>query len=260
MTKLRGVVCVGLDKCGTSWLHQVLRLQGLEDFGVKENGMAKMPGWRESHRVMVDINHNYFKLNADLDLIEIFDDLLVILMLRDPVERARSHFNEFRKRGEAHSSIFSEENVQEVMHHSAYESIVRSLHRRFDKRLHIIFFEDIAENPLLVVKSICEKLGVDVSEDKVLTSAVNTRVVPRNRFFAAMVKFVGRLLRVIGMHRLLTAARENEVLRGMVYRQTRAGDSISLPASILVSLERAQSYYTELRTTLSSDPAFNALK
>jgi len=119
-----------------------------------------------------DISPGYVMLEAGTvrSLVERLPDLRVVLLVREPVERAWSHICMWHRNGKFDGSTLNDlaqfrEYLQEtkVMQDAACPTRVIAHWRQFGPALHFryYFFDDIAERPKQVRDAILEFLGAD---------------------------------------------------------------------------------------------------
>ncbi len=198
--------CIGVQKAGTTLLHDIL----------KQHSNIFLPEEKEAH--FFDVNEFYAKgldyflktyyksysgekvignINPNLQvefrsidrIIDSFGkDIKVILILRDPVKRAYSHYLMSKKRGyenlDFNEAIKSEDNrIKNSIAHKDYESgeiahfeknhlgyisrgiyapIIEYLFSQFDtKNIKVYIFEEFVKNKEKTIKDILEFLGVE---------------------------------------------------------------------------------------------------
>ena len=243
------LVCIGLDKCGTSWLYKSLITQNaIHDGGIKELGLY----YKSEHlpvidnQIIIDIEHNYFKSTEALNRIKNDANSLVVLMLRNPKDRAEAHFNEFLKRGDKLSDLYCDKNISEVLQHSDYQNIVNTCKDLFKDRLHIVFFDDIENDPEGTISKVCCKLGVSFVSNKDIFKRYNIRRSARNRYIGFIYKYLGQILRFAKLEKLLQFLRLNPFVVSLGYTK-KIVELPRFPEELTVTLEKSSIFYKQLK-------------
>ena len=194
-------VGLGAQKAATSWLHKCL----------EEHPEICMAKGKEVHFFSRHYNkgedwyHNWFACNEGQVHGEISTsylsskeaperikayrgDIKLIVILRDPVARSRSHIRHLRSKGKINAqtpvpNVISQ--YPEVLENSLYG---RGLSRYFDifmrSQARILFFEDIQKKPQEVIRDVYSFLGVDTSfVPKALNVKYNTSMARSSRLF-----------------------------------------------------------------------------
>lgn len=191
--RLPDFLIIGAQKCGTTWLRELLRehpdlfLPPNEvQFFNQEKNYARGVGWYADHfadaapgQLVGEKTPNYLYLPDRLDIpdgVRRLYDLLprakLIAILRDPVERAISALNHVVYRGEV-SPLHSADAllVGRKRHLARWPLIEMGMyHRQLQafldvygrEQLQVLFFEDdLKENPQSTIDAVCDFLGVE---------------------------------------------------------------------------------------------------
>lgn len=184
-------VCVGAQKAGTSTLHDIL----------KQHPQIKLPVLKETHFFSdekkfekgidfyfknyfnqkseskyigeIDPEYSYF-LNAANNIKKHFSSLKIIIIIRNPVDRAYSHYLMTKRRGlEPYSfkkAILEEEkrlnSLENKMHYSyisrgLYNNQINHYTNVFgSENVKVVLFKDLVEKTPLVVNDICNFINV----------------------------------------------------------------------------------------------------
>jgi hypothetical protein len=199
--KLPNFLIIGAQKSGTTWLAHILSqhdeifipLNEIHFFN-KENNYKKGLEWYSNHFKKANDNQkigektpNYFSITKkpirskyaehapfiNKKIVETLPNVKIIILLRNPVERAISAINHYRTHGEISPLIdvddlllgskrdLAEQNGTIDM--GLYNKHIKSYYEVFNKDqiLVQIFEDDIIQNPYLTLKNICKFLDVN---------------------------------------------------------------------------------------------------
>ena len=245
--KLPNFLIIGAQKSGTTWLAHILSqhddifipLNEIHFFN-KENNYKKGLEWYSNHfkeakgyQIIGEKTPNYFWITEkpikskyaehapfiNKKIYETLPNVKIIILLRNPVERAISAINHYRTHGEISPLINVDELLLGNKSHLAeqngtidmglYNKHLKSYYELFDKDQVIvqIFEEDLIQNPYLTLKNICKFLDVNPDfkfqnvEEKIgdysgsglyLTLGLNNSVT--RRLVRLLRKFIPRIL------------------------------------------------------------------
>lgn len=131
----------------------------------------QFPG-SESARVVGEATPNYMYSTTALDRIrDTLPDVKLIVMLRNPIDRAYSHYWHDRARGKTTGdfgdNVRRELDGDQGLHYigrGRYRTQIESILERFPPTsLHVEVFEDMVARPEDVYSSVCQFIGVDES-------------------------------------------------------------------------------------------------
>jgi len=167
-------VVVGPRKCGTTTLHSLLSqvpgiavpspLKEAHLFDLGSVAKDELPGfcgktWSEATRGFVDVATHYFSQEELWPNIKETDGVIeVVVIVRDPVERAVSHcMHQMRIKNLWHLT-FSDivDLYPEVITDSSYSVVIPNLKAFFGEgSLRLIEFKRLTSDPMAVVSSLC---------------------------------------------------------------------------------------------------------
>ena len=191
----------GFQKCASTWLHRTL--QGHPEVFLPSEHMVHFYdmhferglSWYEaffdgaaSGHIVGDATVTYARSEIAMARIARYNpDARVVMILRNPIDRAWSHYWHERKKGkiafefeewESNYDLFSDWILP-----GFYTQHIDRVESLFGKdQLLVIFHDDVASRPSEVLSSVCGFLGVDVKHlPAVGNSPINKTVVGRQR-------------------------------------------------------------------------------
>jgi hypothetical protein len=208
---------IGVQKCATSWLHEVLSAHD-EVFTSDPKEIDFFSAfydrgyeWYENHFVdghsvaaRGETSPSYFYHPSAPVRVKAYDPTLkIIVIFRDPVERAFSnHLHELRKWHFKSSERFEDglENNPCYMEQSRYAKHLRSWYDAFPKAQVLpLILEEITGNPEVAIRQVYEFLGVDIHGKVDLTrTRSNESVAFRNDGLQVTLQRGGNMLRRAG--------------------------------------------------------------
>lgn len=178
---------VGALRSGTTSLYHLLgRVPGICltdfkecDYFVEELNYNKGPDWyadlyNDHNLVCGDISPNYAS-DGWFDgvperLFKAAPNAKIFYIVREPVERTRSHYYQMWSHREdmvAPKDIFDTPLGEHMLACSQYMRQLNAYLKFFPKeQIHILRFEDLKSNPALIVKTVCDTLGVEISDEQ----------------------------------------------------------------------------------------------
>ena len=210
MFRLPNLLIVGAQKCGTTYAHQVLsRSPDIVGSTVKElnffnstncTGEAYQEQYRSNfksghQRYYMESTPHYFRLPhkageevngvtpdiaKSIDQILPHDDRKLIVILRNPVERAISATNHHIAMGRlpAVDLIDHISNTHGIVNRGFYCKILEHWRPFFGDDIHVFFYDDLLLSPVIFFKKICGFLQL---ESEFLDSAPLTKKVNSSR-------------------------------------------------------------------------------
>lgn len=225
---------VGPEKCGTSWIDKALRLVAPETLPVvtketfyfdRHYDLGK--GWHDSlFQSGVDyrgeVSPSYFSSElAPHRIYSEYPDAKIIIVLRDPYKRMESHLQHLSRRGRwTYSEGFldiPDEVWSEARNSSLYEKHVATWKKTFgEKRVLVVDYEDIQKDPVSLIKTILEHIGLEsvvdagslleLSRDKVYAARQ-----PRNQMLSRLAYRASRILQNFGLIRVAEFLRRSKL-------------------------------------------------
>lgn len=228
MNKSKGIkptfIGIGVQKCATSWLHEVLNAHSevftsdpkeIDFFSAfYDRGFE----WYENHfaagtnaTARGETSPSYFYHPAAPARIKAYDpDMKIIVIFRDPVERAFSnHLHELRKWHFTSSEHFEDglKNNPCYLEQSRYAKHLASWYEEFPAaNILPLILEEITEDSEAAIRQVYEFLGVDLAGSVDLTrTRSNESVAFRNDKLQLALQRGGKMIRRAGLGASLEA-------------------------------------------------------
>lgn len=264
---LPNFICVGPGRAGTSWLYEVLlehpdvfTARDIKETDFFNKNYFRGGPWYEAFfagcsgaRAVGEISNRYiFDEAVPRRIKEHIPDCKIIICLRNPYDRIRSTYS-FKIREGALNCGISEAlaTAPELIEENRYYTLVSRFYNEFpSEQIFLMFYDDLVERPQWLVRELFRFLGVDDNFMPVVVDRkVNQAIVPKLPGIASLTKWVARMLRSMGMYKLLTWAKRSEGLKSLLFKpydhkieaRFSAEDRARIDAAIvpeLVSLEK----------------------
>ena len=144
-----------------------------------------------------DSSVSYFdSQNAPHKIYEYDKNSKIIIILRDPIERAKSHFKMDSRLGYIYKTLdeilddeASEEYNQTIGISLYYNKVKKYIDLFGTSNVYIISFEEFKKDNKKVIKDICNFLDIPLSDHHSDNSLVNNAITPNNSFIKYFYKF-----------------------------------------------------------------------
>lgn len=253
---------LGPDKCGSTWLHDVLtthpeiHLTPAKDTYFFDREFGRGLRWYErqfsgataDHRVVGEICHDYLFSEAAADRIaEILPDAKLMICLRDPAERAFSSYLNLARHGQFDGTFEDAlDAVPELLDHGRYGLHVQRYLDRFKRdQVLVAQFDKLRADPKRFLDDVTLFLGVSrlVLTDEAAKPARGAAAA-RSRLVTKVVKRGAVVARKAGMVRVIGRVKGSTTVRSALYREL--GDAAPRPNDATVA---------SIRSTLRDDVA-----
>ncbi|QBY01795.1 hypothetical protein E2K80_14575 [Rhodophyticola sp. CCM32] len=223
---------VGPTKSGTTWIHAYLEARGdialpsgmKETFffdKVYERGVTWYQGLfpgAEDTRLRVEVAPSLFHKPVACERAqEHVPYAKIICTVRDPFDRAVSHYFHYRKRGAPQMSLREmAETYPDVIEAGLYARHAVQWEEAFGSdQVYLMSYQLLREDPEAFCRQLCEILEIDyVAPDPGLSGKqVNAAKVPRNLVAARMVQAVSSGLRRHGAHKVVNTLKHLPIKR-----------------------------------------------
>lgn len=218
------ILFVGPTKSGTTWIHAYLESRGdialpsgmKETFffdKVHERGFQWYEGLfpnASDTRPRVEVAPSLFhKPIACERALALVPHAKIVCTVRDPFDRAVSHYFHYRKRGAPAMSLADmARTYPDVIEAGLYARHTVRWEEAFGKdRVHLLSYQLLRDDPAVFCRQLCDTLGVAyIAPDPSLGGrSVNAAKVPRNLAAARLVQSVSTGLRRRGAHKVVNA-------------------------------------------------------
>ncbi len=213
---------VGPIKTGTSWVDRAMRsINGVclprhvKETHFFDRYFDRGTKWyfeqfpQEPSGLMVEVVPSYFFSKGVPERIrDTIPDARIVVSLRDPVQRAVSHYLQLRKYG------FTDLNIEQALHrlpkitgHSIYAGRLDHWFRTFGKsKVQVIFYEEVVGNVARLVDEVLP--GARLKPRKVAEPGrINAAAVPRSYTLARFGQRVTKALRNSDMHAVVNVGK-----------------------------------------------------
>lgn len=254
---------IGVQKCATSWLHEVLNAHeevftsDPKEIDFFSTFYDRGYEWYETHfasgnnlAVRGETSPSYFYHPAAPARIKLYDpDLKIIVIFRDPVERAFSnHLHELRKWHFRASEHFEDglENNPCYLEQSRYAKHLTAWYDAFPQsQILPLILEEIMSDPEAAIRQVYDFLGVDLEGKVDLTrTRSNESVAFRNDRLQLTLQKGGKMLRRAGFGAGLEAVKSFGPVRQAMSLNKRdlrvEAPPLSNKTRTVLSLELAQ--------------------
>ncbi len=224
---LPNALVIGPMKAGTSWVQEYLALRrdvclpkGVKETFYFDRYFGKAPHWYEghfrhygpeNHRRVMEVAPSYFhSAEAPRRIHDLLGEIPLIVTLRDPVQRAWSHYLHLRRKGYTQLSL--REAVQEypeILDASRYSRQLNRWAKIFGKNnLHIFLLEDLIKDPDMYCVQLCNVLDLAYADPgAVAGQQLNARGVAPSPLLAKTGRIVADGLRGRGLYFIVNSAK-----------------------------------------------------
>lgn len=226
---------IGPDKSGSSWLFDALEVVDdvyvapAKDLYFFDRFYWLGWGWYESHfRVNGDaaavgeICHDYlFSPIAAKRIANDLPDVKLIVSLREPVERAFSHYLYLKRSGLVKGDFLSTvEAVPEVLEKSCYGKHLECYFSLFDRaQVLVCWFDVLQKNPIQYLNNILEFIGAKPVDFDPVGAVVRPASVARWPTVARLAKGGAAVARQLGMANMVAKFKHNDFVDKSMYRR-----------------------------------------
>lgn len=175
-SQLPSGLVIGPMKTGTTWVYEYLRQRGdvCLPKGTKETFFFDRRyhcglDWYKAHfrhcgqGMVIEVAPSYFNhSDAPQRIAATLDKPRLLAILRNPVERAFSHYLHLRRYGRTTLNIFDScEIFPEIVGASRYATVLKKWYGQFgEEGVKVVLFETLTADPSLFVSQVCGALGI----------------------------------------------------------------------------------------------------
>jgi hypothetical protein len=219
---------IGPDKCGSSWLFEVLRqhhqcyVPACKDIYFFDRYYERGLGWYLSFfgsasngaQAIGELSHDYlFSALAAERIKRDLPEVKLLTCLRNPVERTYSHYTYLVRSGMTREPFaLALEHFPQLIRNSLYDKHLLEYFKRFDRRqIKILFFDDLQLDPESFAASVLQFLNLPFLEGIDYHKQVRPASRPRNFVLARMVKLAANLARDSGFPKLVGSIKHSRL-------------------------------------------------
>ncbi len=225
-------VFIGPTKSGTTWIDSYLRARTevllpklTKETFFFDKQYDKGLAWYEAQfgsaypsKVCVEIAPSLFaKPEATRRLAGDLPAATVICTLRNPIDRAVSHYFHYLKAGAPDVGFAAMcEHYPDIVEAGLYHKHLLTWEEALGRdRLLILSYDKMRSEPLEFCADLCRAIGIDYipPSPELLTANVNEASVPRNRLVARVVRKSAAGLRRAGVHQVVNLLRGTKLKR-----------------------------------------------
>lgn len=247
---------VGVGKCGTTWLYEFVRRHGLATVPeIKEPYLLDQPPadqarllrrlWRDRDRMCDFSNTYYWDPDNPVKIREHNPTARVIVTVRRPTDRARSHHRFLVRNGMTPHADFADYlragDDHDVVERCDYDRVLRRYRSIFPTtQILVLPLEQLSSDPQRYIDRLCSFLG---SDRVVVSDQDRTPVLPRrtnrHRGLSQLAKASAVTLRRLGALRLLGRLKRSALLDRLLFRPTGQAPAAPVDWPRLAELDRA---------------------
>ncbi|MCA9138206.1 MAG: sulfotransferase domain-containing protein [Planctomycetales bacterium] len=229
---------IGPPKSGSSWLYEVLIqhpdvfVPTLKDLYFFDRHYDRGLDWYSkqfsgsgSHTAVGEISHDYIYCpDACQRIAKDLPNVKLITILREPTDRAISHYKYSKRFGNADGS-FAEaiKTNPAILERGLYGRYLERYYNAFPaENIGVFFFDDLKSNSNTLAENVFRFLGVDPGVEIDVSRKVNAHAVSRSLLLSRLAKRGAHLARQQGWTKLLGRAKRSSMVRRFLFRS--AGD------------------------------------
>lgn len=228
---------IGPPKAGSTWLYELLRLHpqvcvpGLKDLYYFDRYYERGNQWYRSQFPTVgpgvltgEICHDY--LYSEVACERIAADApgaKILTILRDPVDRAVSHYKYSYRFGHVKGDFFQacEQNPL-ILECGLYGKYLSRYFNSFPtSQMGVFFFDRLKTDSEGLAEQILTFMGLSPNRTEVANRKVNAEAVPRIPAAAKLAKLGSKILRDLGWTSILGAGKRSKFLSRMLYSSSQ---------------------------------------
>lgn len=248
------VINIGAQKSGTSWLFkcmqehkQICTSHGKEThyfssyYSNKREYLNKYFKNCQNKEVLYESSTSYlYSQEAGKRIKNDFPNAKIIILLRDPVARAVSHYNHVKNKKDPYKKYSLSrllEKFPEILRNSEYEISVKFYTETFGERnVLILKYEDIAINPQKIINKTCDFIGIPKFTPKSLHSKYNSGRARSNKFYKLATRWYLKLSKIkffIFFFKVLKKLRIDSILLEKILIKTSGNTQLQINTSVL---------------------------
>ncbi|MEM6472625.1 MAG: sulfotransferase domain-containing protein [Planctomycetota bacterium] len=232
---------IGPPKTGSTWLYEVLAqhpqvfVPTLKDLYFFDRHYDRGTQWyakqfvgSKSAIAIGEISHDYiYSESACQRIVNDLPNVKLITLLREPTERAISHYKYSRRFGNVTGSFLEAvEQNPDILERGLYGKYLQPYFDTFSRdQIGVFFFDELKEDPAKLGHRILEFLGLKLDSDIEFDRKVNGQAVSRSVLLSRLARQGVHVVRRLGWTTLLGKAKNSAMVQRMFFREATASDS-----------------------------------
>ncbi|WP_298497229.1 sulfotransferase domain-containing protein [uncultured Maritimibacter sp.] len=225
---LPSVIFVGPTKCGTTWIDSYLRGRpevALPVFQKEtfffDKAFHRGVDWYKAQfgqqtGIGVEVAPSLFhKAQARENLAATIPDAKIVIVYRDPLDRAVSHYFHYRKAGERQMPIADMARVHpDIVEAGLFKTHAAVWERLFPGKVAYLKYATLKSDPLAFCEEVCSIIGIEnvgKPQPALMGQLVNAASIPRSAFVARLTRRSAEAARRMGLHGLVNALRRTKL-------------------------------------------------
>ncbi len=219
MSRLPDFIIIGAAKCGTTSLHSYLQQhpqiylcsQKETFFFINESVRFKLKPWgavtefedylaffegAPINSIVGEISTNYYAYSESAKLIQnLIPQVKIIAILRDPADRAFSHYSMFVSAGHEKEdfSNFIEKDNRYVTKGFYYSELLPFFEVFEKEQIKVLLFDDLCKNPIGFMQDLFRYVGVDDQFIPDMSKKSRQGGLPKNKTMSSLLTKPNRL-------------------------------------------------------------------
>ena len=213
---------IGPDKAGSSWIFELFKdhpqifVPACKDIYFFDRYYSRGLQWYSKffpdrnctdYIAIGELSHDYlFSTEACERIAHDIPDVKLIVSLRDPADRAFSHYLYMIRSGRTKMSFQDAvQHFPELIEHSCYHKALKRYFHHFSRsQMCIVSFRDLQKNPVSFANSLFNFLGVNaVSSHESIPGVVREASKPKNFILASILKSAANYSRFFRLETLV---------------------------------------------------------
>lgn len=226
---MKAILFVGPGKTGTSFIYKYLKNHPeLSPSNVKETGhffdpkgsFSKFFDLKDDIKYVYEVSNTYFKSTVVMANIASagLADVHIVIIRRDPVERALSHVKFIVRNGNSGNDPKKLlDQFPEVIESSRYRHFETLWKKNFGPATHFI---DYDSDPVIFAEALnAFLLNMGLSKVESVPEIVNKSMSPRSRGLAKLAKLIATTMRNVGMLGALQRVKDSVLVNRIIFSE-----------------------------------------
>lgn len=222
------VIFVGPTKCGTTWIDSYLRTrpevslpQAQKETFFFDKCFERGAEWYaaqfgQQSGIGVEVAPSLFhKRHARENLAATLPDAKIVIVYRDPLDRAVSHYFHYRKAGVPRMALTEMVRAHpDIVNAGRFRTHMAEWQAAFPGRVFFLEYSMLKTSPKAFCDAVCAIVGIapeDSLPEALMGQKVNAASIPRSAFFARIGRRSAEFARRRGLHGLVNTLRKTRL-------------------------------------------------